>query len=448
MTGDLKRLAVMAVTAQTRRIGVSSGVPLPNVPRFYTLKSEYLVWRQIIWPERKADWLLGPLGALLGVFTNIANVLLRVIHPHWLLFVLGLGLVGGWPCRSRVGRVLSDFKDDRTQEAKIDSGVQCLACAVFRFCLFFCLAVLVLTNTSAGQLSTEAIAERLRSMNSKLEDISNGVANVDSKLDRVKQETSNDPRKELANRGVLWTIDAFFDAIRRGDDSTAKLFLAGRMTTDSPDSQGRPLPVILALNTSTAANMLDLLVGAGLDVNHSYEVAGALHQQRMTLLSRAIERGFTPLVAALIKRHADTNSPIQTFGAMGLTRDTYPLASAIYWKQWDIAHLLLEAGADPAAGDYAAYRQARALREKFTGDVDIGRRLDALFERLKPRGTAASRVEGELQLQDIEQKLNQVALAILRTPSGGTERRRLDAEYDQLQIKRTKLRNDLSAIRK
>ena len=421
---------------------------MPQLRLLDILEPKVLVWRQIIWPERKAAWLYSVIGAVLGTFSHLVTVLLRAVHPRWLLFFFGLGVIGVVPCHRRVRKALRDFSDDGTQDAKVDAAVQCGPCTVFRFCLFSFLAVLLLAETSAGQLSTEAIAERLRSMNSKLDDISSGVAKVDSKLQGIKKETSDDPRKELANRGVLWTVDAFFDAIRRGDDATVKLFLAGRMTTDSPDSQGRPLPVILALNTSNAAAMLDLLVGAGLDVNHPYEVAGALHQQRMTLLSRAIEKGSTPLVEALIKRHADANSPIQTFGAMGLTRDTYPLASAIYWKQWDIAQLLLEAGADPAAGDYAAYRQARALREKFNADADIGRRLDALTERLRPRGTAAARVEGELRLQDIEQKLNQAALAALRTPPGGTERRRLDAEYDRLQIERTKLRNDLNEIRK
>ncbi len=97
--------------------------------------------------------------------------------------------------------------------------------------------------------------------------------------------------------------------------------------------------------------MLDLLVTGGLDLNHSYEVAGALQPQRMTLWSRAIEIGSPSLVEALIKHHVDVNAPIQTFVAMGLTRDTYPLISAISRKQLQIAKLLLDAGAVPAAGD-------------------------------------------------------------------------------------------------
>lgn len=409
-----------------------------------TLKSGFPLWRQIIWPERKADWVASAIGAVLGTFTTFINVLLRVAHPRWLLLVCGLGVVSVViPCYQRVRRALSDFTDDGTNDTKVDTAVKCWPCSLFRFCLFSFLAVLILNKTQVGQLSMEVIAERLGSMNTKLEEISSGVAKVDSKLDGIKPETSHDPRKELANLGTLWTVDAFYDAIRRGETSTVQLFLAGHMTTDSPDSQGRPLPVILALNTSNTGDMLDLLVGAGLDVNHSYEVSGALNQQRMTLLSRAIEKGSTPLVDALIKHHVDTNSPIQTFGAMGLTRDTYPLASALFWKRWEIAQMLLDAGANPAAGDYAAYREARALREGSSGDAQENQRLDELMRRLKPEGTAAARIGSELQLQEIEQKLNQIALASLRTPPNSSERRRLDAEYDHLQIERTKLRADL-----
>jgi hypothetical protein len=308
---------------------------------------------------------------------------------------------------------VSDFTDDGTKDTKLDAAVKCWPCSVFRFCLFSFLAVLLLNQT------------------------------VDSKLEGIKLEKSPDPRKELVNLGTFWTVDAFFDAIRRGETSTVRLFLAGGMTTDSTDSQGRSLPVILALDTRNTADILDLLVGAGLDVNHPYEVAGALGSQRMTLLSRAIEKGSTPLTAALIKHGVDTNSPIQTFGAMGLTRDTYPLASAIYWKRWEIAQLLLDAGAHPDAADYAAYREARALRERSSGDVQLDQRLDQLIGRLKPQGNAGARVESELRLGEIEQKLNQIALASLRAPPGSSERGRLDAQYNQLQIERAKLRADL-----
>jgi hypothetical protein len=413
-------------------------------------KSEFLAWRRLIWPEGTKDQLLGPVALVVGgAFVELANVLLHFVSPRRLLAGLAFGVVAtvGW-CVSHAKNLLRDSNDPRTNEAKISVAADCAWCRAFRICVFLSLAVVLLHETGAEKLAMEAIAARLASMDITLGHIDSGVTHIESEMGNVKQETSTDPRKELANRGVLWTVDAFFEALRGGSVDNVKLFLVGHMTTDVPDSQGRPLPVILALNTTSAPAMLDLLVTAGLDVNRFYEVAGALHPQRMTLLSRAIEKGSAPLVEALIKHRADVSSPIQTFGAMGLTRDTYPLAAAIYWKRWEIAQLLVNAGADPAAGDYAAYREAQALREKSSADSELNARFDALIVRLKPHGSAAARIEGQLRLQDIEQQLNQVALASLRVPPGSPERRKLDAEYDQLQIERTKLRNALNAAGK
>jgi hypothetical protein len=399
--------------------------------------------RQLIWPEtKKWAWFTSVIGAATtGLFPNIAKFLLGR-HSAWFLVGLLVGVAGSlvW-CSQELRKFLSARNDDRPGEARIAEAVDCPSCGFFRFFLFCTVAYLLGSTTPVGEVSTEAIARGLASIGAKLETISHDVEDANRKLGQVKQETSTDPRKELANLSIAWTVDAFFDAIRQGDARSVTLFLKGGMGTNSPDSQGRPLPVMLALNDSNAPEMLNLLVEAGLDVNHSYDVAGALTQQRMTLLSRAIEKGAAPLAQALVEHHANINAPIQTFGAMGLTRDTYPLAAAIYWKRWDIAQLLLDAGADIGVGDYAAYREAHSLREKSKLDPESKGRLDALVPHLEPRGSDATRMANELRLQEVEQRLNQVALQGLRAAPGSVERKRLDAEYDQLQTERTKLRS-------
>lgn len=52
---------------------------------------------------------------------------------------------------------------------------------------------------------------------------------IDKKMDRVKKETSEDPRKELANLGVNWDEGAMRKAVERGDLRTVSLFLQGGM---------------------------------------------------------------------------------------------------------------------------------------------------------------------------------------------------------------------------
>jgi len=282
--------------------------------------------------------------------------------------------------------------------------------------------------------------ERLRG---SVEEVHKDLGRIDTKLDSVKQETSADPRKELANLGVDWTVDAFFEAIRRGDRRTVDLFVAGGMSTGIADSQGRPLPIMLALNETNPGEMVDALMAGHLDINATYQVGSPSAGVRTTLLGRAIERGNLPLVESLVQHKAHLDDPIQTFGMMGLPRDTYPLASALSWQKLDIAERLLKAGADPSAGDFAAYREAVALQEKANLSSPEADRLTALASGLAPTGQALERIQAETRLRAVEQEINAVALQELRTYPGSAERARLEQQYDTLQEERTRLRAQL-----
>lgn len=272
---------------------------------------------------------------------------------------------------------------------------------------------------------------------------------VESKLDRiseqmesVKRETSDDPRKELANLGVPWSGENFLNAVREGDERLARLFLEGGMQPVTAQSQGRPLPVMLALNETNPGAMLDLLVESGLDVNQRFELAGALGPQDTTLLGRAIEKGNGALLDALIARDVDMNREVVTFGQMGIPRKTYPLASAIYWKRFEIAERLLDAGADARVGDYAAYREVSALLEN-RAMRDERERLERLRERVAPSAGERARADAELRLGQIDRELTQAALESLRSPWDSTRKRELDARYEGLQRERARLRATL-----
>jgi hypothetical protein len=104
--------------------------------------------------------------------------------------------------------------------------------------------------------------------------VHNEVQSITKVLETTKKETSDDPRKELANLGVTWTADNFLEAVKTGDMRSLRLFLAGGMSPVQAVSQGRPLPVMLALNTSNPAEVVEALVAGGVDLNHTYEVPG------------------------------------------------------------------------------------------------------------------------------------------------------------------------------
>jgi hypothetical protein len=272
--------------------------------------------------------------------------------------------------------------------------------------------------------------------------VHNEVQSVAKVLETTKKETSDDPRKELANLGVAWTADNFLEAVKTGDMRTLRLFVAGGMSPVQAVSQGRPLPVMLALNTSDPAEVVEALVAGGLDLNHVYEVAGGIGPVKTTLLGRAIEKGNVDLVRALLKYHIDVNATLQTFGTMGLARDTFPLPSAVSWQQFEIAEVLLDKGADPGVGDFAAYREAQSLLPRIRIE-EARQKLQGLLPRLAPSGEAATRIGSELRLREVEAELNQVALESLRSPRGSSQRAESDRRYDQLQIERAALQQKL-----
>lgn len=64
---------------------------------------------------------------------------------------------------------------------------------------------------------------------SSIKDSSAKVNAIDGKIDTLKKETSNDPRKELANRGIPWNTNSFADALKSGDLETIALFIDGKI---------------------------------------------------------------------------------------------------------------------------------------------------------------------------------------------------------------------------
>lgn len=53
------------------------------------------------------------------------------------------------------------------------------------------------------------------------------LSNIDRKVAKLKKETSENPRKELANRGVEWSADSYYEALQNKDTETALLFIEG-----------------------------------------------------------------------------------------------------------------------------------------------------------------------------------------------------------------------------
>lgn len=310
--------------------------------------------------------------------------------------------------------------------------------------LFAILALLMLGLTLTGQrtLAKPSASEGSGSLFATLLPALNGLradmTEVKAELKQVKRETSEDPRKELANLGVAWNGDNFLEAVRTGDTRLISLFLQGEMPLYSASSQGRPLPVMLALNDSNARAVLDQLLRGGLDIDHYYEMPGGLGPVRTTLLGRALEKGNDDLALALLAKGADLAAPIQTFGTMGMTKDTFPLASAVQWQRWPVVAAMLEAHADISLGDYLAYREAVAVLPRVRAPAER-EQLTALLPQLQPAGADGERLAAQMRLQEVNAELNKVALEGIREMRGSSRKLALDARYDELQKERAAL---------
>jgi len=99
--------------------------------------------------------------------------------------------------------------------------------------------------------------------------VSSKLDSIDKKIDLLKKETSDDPRKELANRGVEWHPGAFREMLKLGDLENAELFLRGGMDIALTDKYG-PYPTAIELvkdKTKDYEKVFLFLIENGLDIN-------------------------------------------------------------------------------------------------------------------------------------------------------------------------------------
>ena len=92
-----------------------------------------------------------------------------------------------------------------------------------------------------------SIQEDVAAIKADTGEIRNTTSRIEKKVAVLKRESSDDPRKELANMGVLWTRSAFNAALRAGDDRITGLFFQGGMRLESNGYEGQvgPLATIL-----------------------------------------------------------------------------------------------------------------------------------------------------------------------------------------------------------
>ncbi len=115
-------------------------------------------------------------------------------------------------------------------------------------------------------------ANRIDDAAINLEQSSTAIKSMDEKLDGVKKETSGDPKKELANRGVSWDEDSLKSAIARGDMETVALFMQGGMDPMESSDNEKSAPIAVLTCHPEAKVRLEKIRGLGVDITKFYDV--------------------------------------------------------------------------------------------------------------------------------------------------------------------------------
>lgn len=92
------------------------------------------------------------------------------------------------------------------------------------------------TNRQLASVEREmhTISADTKASRETLDKIAMDTEKISHTMENVKKETSDNPRKELANMGISWTTDSFTGAILRAEMQTLELFLQGGMKLVTP----------------------------------------------------------------------------------------------------------------------------------------------------------------------------------------------------------------------
>lgn len=90
-------------------------------------------------------------------------------------------------------------------------------------------------SVASLQTNLGLIDSKLGEISAKQDKIIEVLDKADKKIDLVKKETSDNPRKELANLGVSWDEDSFMQSIIQNDKNAFDLFIAGGFKLEDKD---------------------------------------------------------------------------------------------------------------------------------------------------------------------------------------------------------------------
>jgi hypothetical protein len=143
------------------------------------------------------------------------------------------------------------------------------------------------------------------------------VRSIGSMVNETKKETSSDPRKELANIGIEWSLGHFEQAISRGDLRAIELFLEGGFSANELDGLRENFPFVISdaiLNKApNLPGVLDLFKKHGLNFKATSPETPPLHTLEDDLFMCAAVKGDDQAVMTLKRAGADPTGLFNRF---------------------------------------------------------------------------------------------------------------------------------------
>jgi hypothetical protein len=152
---------------------------------------------------------------------------------------------------------------------------------------------------------------------------------ISVKIDTVKKETSDNPRKELSNLGIVWGHDGFYEALQRNDNYVVSLFIDGGMKFVPYDNYNFTLAGLISTNNNSYKQIKILVDSNSIDLG---QLTKKYSRYSFYDLSKTLE-------VRLKNKNIDFSN---TFENM-----EFSLVNVAIWtKQEELANYLIAHGAD------------------------------------------------------------------------------------------------------
>lgn len=227
--------------------------------------------------------------------------------------------------------------------------------------------------------SVASLQTNLGLIDSKLGDISNKqdkiikvIEKTDKKIDLVKKETSDNPRKELANLGVDWDEDSFVESMINNDKKTFNLFIKGGFKLPLNENSFRGLIYEYMKKNQSIEMLKEAIVNGAINKDFfinskSYIIEDLKITNYLNNKAKSIE-AFNRNLNIQKNRQGDvSDSPFFSIG------ETKPLLMAILMKKQNFVKYFVSLGANTKKETFYVYdfEKFEGSGYKLSFDLDI-----------------------------------------------------------------------------